>query len=81
MLFHLLHRGVRLWLQAEQLARDLQALQQEHHILAVTYEGEQQQSRLLQDDVTQLQVSHTRAKAMVSLVRIGLLYMAYPNGY
>jgi len=44
-------------LQAEQLARDLQALQQEHHSLGVTYEGEQQHSRLLQDNVTQLQVS------------------------
>jgi hypothetical protein len=65
MLFHLLHRGVILWLQAEQLAKDFQALQQEHHRLAVTHDGEQQHSRLLQDDVTQLQVSHTYAIVMV----------------
>ena len=80
MQFHLL-RGVTLWLQAEQLARDLQAVQQEHHSLAVSYEGEQQHSRLLQNHVTQLQVSRTCAFAMVSLVGIGLLNMAYPNGY
>jgi len=63
-LFHLL-RGVTLWLQVEQLAKDLQALQQKHHSLAVTYEGEQQHSRLLQDDLTQLQVSHSYAIVMV----------------
>ncbi len=62
---HLLHRGITLWLQAEQLAQDFQALQQKHHRLAVTYEGEQQHSRLLQDDVTQLQVSCIYAIVMV----------------
>lgn len=65
MLFHLL-RGVTLWLQAEQLARDFQALQHEHQRLTVTFEGEQQHSRLLQDDVSQLQVSHSYATGLCS---------------
>ena len=52
-------------MQAEQLAKDMQALQQERHSLTVIYEGEQQHSRLLQDDVTQLQVSHPYAIVMV----------------
>ena len=47
-----------MWLwQVEQLAGQLEALQQEHHTLKGTCEEQEQQIQLLQEDCAQLQVS------------------------